>query len=66
MRTLRLIIVSILLALASCKQSITIKTNNTLSVYNKDLAVRLIACDFIAKPAKNGTYLIKWNCPWIE
>lgn len=53
------------LALSGCSQQTTIRAP-VLSQYKNDIVIRLVACNFIAKPMGDGMYAIKWDCPWQE
>lgn len=53
------------LALSGCSQTATIRAPITTQFKN-DIVIRLVACNFIAKPIGDGMYLIKWDCPWQE
>ena len=34
--------------------------------YKKSIAIRLAACSFVIKPIGDGSYIVKWRCPWQE
>jgi hypothetical protein len=64
-RTLRILILVLGLALTGCNQATIVKTP-IITQYKNDIVIRMIACNFIAKPMGDGMYAIKWNCPWQE
>jgi hypothetical protein len=64
-RTLRILIVVLGLTLAGCNQATVIKAP-VIAQFKNDIVIRLVACNFVAKPIGDGMYLIKWDCPWQE